>query len=286
MVHGAGNTLREWLRSPDRTLVMGILNLTPDSFSDGGRYASVEAGVARAHEMVAEGADIIDIGGESTRPGHVPVDEAEELHRVMPLLEQLLPTIGVPVSIDTTKSAVAERAIDLGAAIINDQWGLQGDPRMAAVAARFNVPVIAMHNKKGDSDYADLIKEVIEFLRRSLAIADAAGLDANLMIVDPGIGFAKTAAQNIEVLRRLAELRVLGRPILLGTSRKSTIGRLLGDAPPDERVEGTAATVALGIAAGADIVRVHDVKAMTRVVRVADALTRPRAAAISAMASA
>ncbi len=157
---------------------------------------------------------------------------------------------------------------------------------MAAVAARFDVPVIAMHNKKGGPDYTNLMKEIIEFLRQSLAIGKAAGLDANLMIVDPGIGFAKTAAQNIEVLRRLAELRVLDRPILLGTSRKSTIGRLLGDVPPDERVEGTAATVALGIAAGADIVRVHDVKPMTRVVRVADALARPRGAVISAMASA
>jgi dihydropteroate synthase len=265
-----------WLGSAvrERTLVMGILNVTPDSFSDGGRYVRPADAAARVAAMVEEGADIIDIGGESTRPGHSPVSADEEMRRVLPVLEYVAASCPVPISIDTTKPDVARRAIALGARIINDQWGLQGDPAMAEVAAENGVPVVAMHNQRGH-EYADIMTEVMAFLRRSLARADEVGLGHEHVIVDPGFGFGKTPEQNLEVLRRLGELRALERPILIGTSRKSMIGHVLPATPPAERSEGTAATVALGIAFGADIVRVHDVRAMVRVARVADAVVRP-----------
>ena len=253
---------------------MGILNVTPDSFSDGGRYANADAAIARAREMIDEGADIIDLGGESTRPGHAPVSADEELRRVVPVLERLAPDCPVPISIDTTKSGVARRAVALGASIINDQWGLQGDAAMAGVAAERAVAVVAMHNQRGTA-YGDLMTDVVAFLRRSLERADEAGLGRDRVIVDPGFGFGKTPEQNLELLRRLGELGVLERPVLIGTSRKSMIGRVLPDTPPSERLEGTAATVALGIAFGASIVRVHDVRAMVRVARMADAVVRP-----------
>ena len=252
---------------------MGILNVTPDSFSDGGRYADPAQAVAHAFAMVEEGADVIDVGGESTRPGHDPISADEELRRIVPVLEQLAPQCPVPISIDTTKAAVARRALELGARLINDQRGLQGDPGMASVAAEFNVPVIAMHNQRG-CRYDDLMADIIAYLHKSLERADESGLGREQVIVDPGFGFGKTSAQNLEVLRRLGELKTLGRPILIGTSRKSMIGAALPATAPTERLEGTAATVALGIAFGADMVRVHDVRAMTRVARMADAVVR------------
>lgn len=252
---------------------MGILNVTPDSFSDGGRFATVDAAVARAHAMVEEGADIIDVGGESTRPGHTPVSADDELQRVVPVLERLGREFPVPISIDTTKAVVARRAFELGASILNDQWGLQGDAELADVAAEAGVAVVAMHNRRGH-EYRDMLGEIIGFLETSLERADRAGIGRERVIVDPGFGFGKTPAQNLEVLARLSELTALGRPILIGTSRKSMIGHVLKDVAPGDRLEGTAATVALGIAHGADVVRVHDVRAMKRVAMVADAVVR------------
>ena len=255
---------------------MGVLNVTPDSFSDGGQFMTPDVALERARAMLAEGADIIDVGAESTRPGHAPISADEELRRLLPVLERLAPECSVPISVDTTKPAVARRAIACGASVINDQWGLQGDPEMALVAAEHEVPVIAMHNQRGRA-YDELMADIIGFLRRSLDVADRAGLGRERVIVDPGFGFGKTPEQNLEVLRRLDELAVLERPILVGTSRKSMIGRVLTETTPDDRVEGTAATVALAIAFGADIVRVHDVRAMSRVARMVDAVMRPRA---------
>lgn len=258
-----------------RTYVMGILNVTPDSFSDGGRFLDIERAVEHAKEMIAAGADIIDIGGESTRPGHTPVSADEELRRVVPVIEGIRRAVpDAVISVDTYKAAVADAAVSAGATMINDVWGLLHDPDIAGVAAKHQVPVVVMHNQEG-TVYTDLIHDIIAALRRSIRTAVAAGLPPDLVIIDPGIGFGKTAVQNLEVMQHLAELQVLGRPILLGTSRKSTIGKVLGGLPVEERVEGTAATVALGIAHGADLVRVHDVKAMKRVVTMTDAIIRP-----------
>ncbi len=258
--------------SPQATLVAGILNVTPDSFSDGGRFAAVDAAVARAHAMVAEGADWIDLGGESTRPGHAPVPLDEELRRVEPVL-QALGVPPCPLSIDTTKSAVAARALALGASIVNDQWGLQRDPAMAEVVADAGAQVIVMHNRSAVEE-GDIVHAVLRFLERSLTIAQRAGIPLERVIVDPGFGFGKTAEQNLELLRRLGELRVLGQRILIGTSRKRMIGHVLTGTTPEDRLEGTAATVALGISFGAQIVRVHDVRAMVRVARMTDAVLR------------
>lgn len=255
----------------ERTLVMGVLNVTPDSFSDGGRYTTVEAAKARALEMVEEGADIIDVGGESTRPGHTPVDAAEEMRRVLPVLEAIIPLVPVPVSIDTSKAVVAREALAVGAHIVNDQWALR-DEGMAEVVAAAGAPVILMHNQKG-TEYRDLMGDIIAYFRERVAFAVAAGIPREHIILDPGIGFGKTPEQNLEVMRRLEELNSLGFPILIGTSRKSFIGYTLG-LPVHERLEGTAATVSVGILKGADIVRVHDVKAMVRVARMTDALKR------------
>lgn len=258
-----------------RTQIMGILNTTPDSFSDGGRYDRLEAAVAHARAMITAGADIIDIGGESTRPGHQAVDAAEELRRVLPVIRAVREAApSVLISIDSYKAAVAEAALEAGADLLNDIWGLQGDPEMVRVAARHQAPIVVMHNQEGTS-YQDLIGDMLAFFRRTLTIAAEAGLPENRVIIDPGIGFGKTPLQNLEVMQRMSEFQVLGRPILLGTSRKSTIGKVLGGLPPEERVEGTAATVALGIAAGADIVRVHDVLQMKRVAVMTDAIVRP-----------
>lgn len=256
-----------------RTLIMGILNVTPDSFSDGGRYNRLDAALARAEAMVEEGADIIDVGGESTRPGSTPVTAEEELARVMPVLERLAPRLSVPLSVDTSKAAVAERALGAGAALVNDVWGLQGDPALAGVVARAGVPVVVMHNKREAVYAGDLMEEIKAFLHASTERAVAAGLPREFVIVDPGFGFGKLPEHNLEVVRRLGELAGLGLPVLLGPSRKSTIGRVL-DLPVEERLEGTAALVALGVAGGADIVRVHDVRAMSRVTRMADAVVR------------
>lgn len=259
----------------ERTYVMGILNVTPDSFSGDGlatRPDPVAAAIEQARRMVADGADILDVGGESTRPGHVPVTADEERARVVPVIvavRRALPD--VPISIDTTKRQVAEAALDAGADLVNDIGGL-GPASLASVASERGVPVVLMHNR-AEPRYRDVVAEVVEDLRAVVERAVAAGVDRGSIIVDPGIGFGKTADHNLALLRDLGELRVLGLPILLGTSRKSTLGRLL-DLPADERVEATLATTALGVASGADIVRVHDVRENMRTARVADAIVR------------
>lgn len=258
-----------------RTLVMGILNVTPDSFSDGGRFFDLEAALAHAREMVEEGADIIDIGGESTRPAtwdQEPLSAEEEIRRIRPVIEILARELQVPISVDTYKARTARAAMEAGAHIINDIWGFQREPELARVAAEYGAPVVLMHNQDG-TQYRDMMGEICSFLRKSIQIAEEAGVPPEQVIIDPGIGFGKTREQNLVVLRRLGEFRSLGKPILLGTSRKSVIGKTL-DLPPDQRVEGTAATVALGIAMGADIVRVHDVREMVRVARMTDAIVR------------
>jgi dihydropteroate synthase len=252
-----------------RVYLMGIVNVTPDSFSGDG-VPDPGAAVEQGLRMVAEGADLLDVGGESTRPGHQPVTAEVELGRVLPVVERLARESGVPVSIDTWKLPVAEAAVAAGATLINDIWGLQRSPGLAGLAAREGLGLIVMHNQEG-TEYADLMGELLASLRRSISVAEAAGLPAERVIVDPGIGFGKTAEQNLVVLRRLAELGALDRPLLVGTSRKSFIGRIL-DLPVEDRLEGTAASVAVAILRGADIVRVHDVRAMARVVKVAEAL--------------
>ena len=257
----------------ERTYVMGILNATPDSFSDGGRFNEVEAGVKHAKQMVAEGADIIDVGGESTRPGAAEVTLEDELSRVVPLIQAIRENVNVPISIDTYKAKVAEAALAAGANIVNDVWGLQREPEIAKVAARAGAPVIAMHNQKGHEYSEDIIASMIKFFKKSIQIALDAGVPKEHIILDPGIGFGKTPVQNVIVMGRLQELHVLGYPILLGTSRKSMIGKIL-DLPSDERVEGTLATNVLGVLAGMEIVRVHDVKENLRAVKVADAIVR------------
>lgn len=255
-----------------RTYIMGILNMTPDSFSDGGKYNTLEKGIERALKMIEEGADIIDVGGESTRPGYTPVDEEEEIRRVIPVIERLSKISDVIISVDTMKANVALRALEAGAHIVNDVWGLQRDPRMAEVVARYKAGVVMMHNSNV-AEYDDVVKSIIEFLKKSIEIAEKAGIERNQMIVDPGIGFGKTLEHNLEVMNRLEELKVLGLPVLLGTSRKSMIGKVL-NLDVDDRLEGTAATVAVGIVKGVDIIRVHDVKEMSRVAKMTDAMVR------------
>jgi len=253
-----------------RVYVMGIVNVTPDSFSGDG-VPDPDAAVLQGLRMVAEGADLLDVGGESTRPGHAGVSAEEEIRRVLPVVRRLGAEAGVPVSIDTSKLEVAEAAAAAGAQVVNDVWGLRRSPGIAALAARRGLALVLMHNQAGHDYAGDLVMEVSERLRESVDLALAAGVPKERVIVDPGIGFGKTAEQNLVVLRRLGELRALGQPILVGTSRKSFLGKLFGQAP-GERLEGTAASVTAAVLRGADIVRVHDVQAMTRVVRVAEAL--------------
>lgn len=259
---------------PHKTLIMGILNLTPDSFSDGGRYNSLDNALRQAERLIAGGADIIDIGAESTRPygGSEEISAEEELDRLLPILERVLKLVPAPVSVDTYKAEVAQAALQAGAHMINDVWGLQKDRAMAAVAAAHDAPVIVMHNQKGSYYEKDIMSHIREFLQQSIDIGVGAEISYDRFIIDPGIGFGKVFAQNLEVLSRLQELKSLGCPILLGTSRKRFIGEALGGAAPEERLEGTAATVALGIAGGANIVRVHDVDMMSKVARVADTI--------------
>lgn len=259
-----------------RTLVMGILNATPDSFSDGGRFAEHAAALAQAARMVAEGADIVDVGGESTRPGHAPVSAEEEASRVVPLVAELAKTCPVPISIDTYKASTAAAALRAGATIVNDVWGLTRDADLARVAADFGAPVIVMHNREAADPSIDTIADQLAFFRRSIDIALCAGVREEDVIVDPGIGFGKTFEQNLETMARLGELAVLGRPILLGTSRKSMIGRIL-DVPPAERLFGTLATNVAGILAGVAIVRVHDVREHVEAARVTDAIVKSKA---------
>ena len=270
---------RHTLTLGTKTYIMGILNTTPDSFSDGGTHITVDAAVEHAWRLVEEGADIIDIGGESTRPGCAPTPLAEEIRRVAPVIEALGEDFPVPISVDTYKSGVAEAAIAAGAHMINDISALAIDPRLGEVVAEAKVPIVLTHMKgrprdmQENPEYESVVSEVAEFLRASIARAEEYGISKENLLIDPGIGFGKTCAHNLELLRRLNELRSLGYPILLGTSRKSFIGTTLG-LPVEDRVEGTAATVALGIASGVDIVRVHDVKYMARVARMADAIVR------------
>lgn len=262
-----------------RTLVMGILNVTPDSFSDGGRFAGADAAVARARQMLEEGADIIDIGGESTRPGAEPLPADEELRRILPVIEGVRSFSSAPISVDTYKATVARSAVQAGARIINDISGLTMDPEVARVAAETGATLVVMHilgtpqTMQQQIHYGDVVDDILAFLRRQIALAEAAGVPRERLVADPGIGFGKTVAHNLEILRRLREFEALGVPVLIGTSRKGFIGKVLG-LPVDQRVEGTAATVAAAILNGAAIVRVHDVLPMVRVARMTDAIMR------------
>ncbi|MBE6075182.1 MAG: dihydropteroate synthase [Selenomonas ruminantium] len=263
----------------ERTLVMGILNVTPDSFSDGGRYNTRDAMLHHMEEMVRDGADIIDLGAESSRPGFTPMPAAEEIERLLPFLEALVAECPVPISVDTFKAETAKVAAAHGAHMLNDIWGLQyaAEPgAMAKVAADCGLPIVVMHNQAGKAYAGDIIASMQAFFRRSLALADAAGVKRENIILDPGIGFGKDVAGNLEVLRRQRELLIIGGreyPLLLGTSRKSFIGATL-DLPVEERMEATGATCVLGIERGAGIVRVHDVKPIARMVRMTDAILR------------
>ena len=278
-----GGTLRcgpHHLPLGDKTYVMGIVNVTPDSFSGDGVGGSLDAAVHQAERMVADGADILDVGGESTRPSAEEVPLEEELRRVIPVVAALAERFPVPISVDTYKSAVARGALRAGATIINDISGLRFDPAMASVAAEAGAAVVVMHiqgtprTMQQNPHYDDLMTEVCDYLQASTAIAEAAGIPREQVVLDPGFGFGKTVEHNLELLRRLRELTSYGQPVLIGTSRKSTIGKVLGGLPPEERVEGTAATVAIAIMNGADIVRVHDVKEMARVAKMTDAIVR------------
>ena len=264
----------------ERTYLMGVINVSPDSFAGDG-LGDVEAAVAQGRRFVDEGADILDVGGQSTRPGYQELTPDEETSRVVPVIERLVAELNLPVSIDTYKQPVARAALEAGAHMLNDIWGFRRDKELAELAVAFDVPAVVMHNQR-DREFHDVIDDIRAGLEASIEIAEAAGLPRGRLIIDPGFGFGWTEEQNLEVLRRLAELRALGLPMLVGTSRKSTIGAVLNGAPPDggpsgpvgERLWGTAATMALAVANGADIVRVHDVAEMRQVVRVADAVVR------------
>ncbi len=262
----------------ERTYVMGIINLSPDSFSGDG-VAGLGEAAAQAHRFVTEGADILDIGGESTRPGFEPITVDEEIERVIPVVRRLASEVAVPISVDTYKSEVARLALEAGAAMINDQWGLKEDPQLAELAAERHVPLILMSNQRDlsgrdASERDDIMTEIISSLRQSVKRAVGLGVAEENIILDPGLGFGKTWQQDLEVIRRLEELKELGRPILVGPSRKSFIGLVL-DLPVEERVEGTAAAVAVGVSRGADMARVHDVRHMARICRMSDAIIRP-----------
>ena len=260
----------------ERTLVMGILNITPDSFSDGGKYNNIDAALAQAKKLIAEGADIIDVGGESTRPGHTQISSEEEIKRVVPVIEKLSRELDIIISIDTYKYDVAEEAIKAGAHIINDIWGLQYDNgEMAELVKKYDVPIIVMHNQNDEIYKKDIMLTLREFFEKTYKISDKYEIDRNKIILDPGLGFGKNVEQNIEVLSRLNELKDMG-PILLGASKKRFIGKLLNDLPFDERVEGTVATTVIGVEKGVDIVRVHNVLENKRACLVADGIYRKR----------
>lgn len=256
----------------ERTYIMGILNVTPDSFSDGGKFNTIDTALVRVHNLIEAGADIIDIGGESTRPGYTYISEEEEIDRVVPIIKAIKSKYDVVISIDTYKSKVAEAAIKAGADIINDIWGFKKDPNMAKVASKYNVYCCLMHNKEV-KEYTEIISDMKSELLECVNIAIDAGVKKENIILDPGIGFGKTYENNIEVMNRLEELLELGYPMLLGTSRKSMIGLTL-DLPPEERVEGTVATTVIGIMKGYDFVRVHDVKENKRAAQMTDAIIR------------
>ena len=259
-----------------RTLVMGILNVTPDSFSDGGKYNNLDSAMKQAEKLILEGADIIDVGGESTRPGHIQIISEEEISRVVPIIEKISKNLDTIISIDTYKYDVAEEAIKAGANIINDIWGLQYDKgEMAELVKKSNLPIIVMHNQNDEIYSKDIMLSLREFFEKTYKIADKYGIDRDKIILDPGLGFGKNAEQNIEVLSRLNELKDMGS-ILLGASKKRFIGKLLNDLPFDERVEGTVATTVIGIEKGVDIVRVHNVLENKRACLVADGIYRKR----------
>lgn len=253
-----------------KTYIMGILNATPDSFSDGGKYNDIEQAIKHAKEMVENGADIIDIGGESTRPGYTVISEDEEIERVVPVIEAISKHVSVPISIDTYKARVAQKAVEAGAHIINDIWGAKADDKMAAVAAEYNVPIILMHNRH-DRNYSFFIRDVLYDLYESINIVKQAGVRDDQIILDPGIGFAKDLNENILMMQHLDTLTALGYPVLLGTSKKSMIGQAL-DLPVEERMEGTGATVCYGIQKGCQIMRIHDVKEISRMAKMMDVL--------------
>ncbi|WP_141266744.1 dihydropteroate synthase [Thermodesulfovibrio sp. Kuro-1] len=261
-----------------KTYIMGIINVTPDSFFDGGKYFNFQKAVDHAFRLIDEGADILDIGGESTRPGAEPVSIDEELRRVIPVIEAISKRISIPISIDTYKARVAEEAIKAGATIINDISGLRFDAEMSAIASKYKVPVIVMHIKGTPKDmqknpyYEALIPEIIEYLRDSVVIAKQAGVDENMIIIDPGIGFGKLPEHNLTIIKNLREFSNLGKPLLIGVSRKSFIGKVLNESLPEKRLEGTASAVAISVINGANIVRVHDVGFMAKVVKMADAI--------------
>ena len=260
-----------------RTLLMGVLNVTPDSFSDGGLYFNREKAIAHGLRMVEEGADLLDIGGESTRPGSKPLGLEEELRRIIPVIESLAKEIDVPISIDTYKSAVAQKAIEAGAEIINDISGLHFDPGLAQVAAKGNIPLVLMHIRgtpetmQKDVHYDSLFSEVLQYLKDSIQKAESAGLDPEQIIIDPGIGFGKTLEDNLLIIKNLSEFRVLGKPILFGTSRKTFIGKIL-NADVEDRLEGTLSSIAIGVLNGAHIIRCHDVLQAKKTIAIADAI--------------
>ncbi|MGE7930547.1 dihydropteroate synthase [Lysinibacillus xylanilyticus] len=257
------------------TFVMGILNVTPDSFSDGGKYNNVEAAVAQAKKMVAEGAKIIDVGGESTRPGYERISDEDEIARIVPVIQALVAEVPAVISVDTYKANVARAAIEAGAHIINDIWGAQAEPEIAHVAADLNVPIILMHNRDNTDYGANFWMAAKADLEKSIAIARDAGIPDSHIILDPGIGFAKATAQNIEMMQHLDDLVAMGYPVLLATSRKSMIGNVL-KLPVEERLEGTGATIVYGIEKGCHMIRVHDVKEMARATHMADILVGKR----------
>ncbi len=259
---------------------MGILNVTPDSFSDGGQYNTLQSALSQAQYMINHGADIIDIGGQSTRPGAEEISYTEEFERVIPIIKAIREQFSIPISIDTTRAKIAEKAIAAGADLINDISGGTFDPEMFNLAARVDVPIILMHmrgkpeNMQQMTNYQDLVPDILDFLGLQLQKAIACGVDSEKIIIDPGIGFAKTFEQNIQLLRRLSDFKVLGVPILIGTSRKSFIGKIINQQDPQKRVWGTAATCCSAIMSGADILRIHDVAEIYDVSRVADTIYR------------
>ena len=254
----------------ENTYIMGILNVTPDSFSDGGKYHGMDAALKRAEEMKGDGAAIIDIGGESTRPGYMPVSEEEEMERILPVIEAIKARIEIPVSVDTYRSHVAEQAILAGADMINDIWGLKADPNMANVIARYQKPCCLMHNRQ-DTVYGDFMQDILSDLRETIQLAKQAGISDDKIILDPGVGFAKTYEQNLMAIRQVERLKELGYPVLLGTSRKSVIGLTL-NLPSEERLEGTLVTTVLAAQKGCGFVRVHDVKENYRAIKMTKSL--------------
>lgn len=260
---------REFARQ-GKTYVMGILNVTPDSFSDGGKWTKRDAALRHVEEMIQDGADIIDVGGESTRPGYTQLTEEEEISRIIPIIEGIKTRFNIPVSLDTYKSKVAEAGIDAGVDMLNDIWGLKYDSKMAEVIAKSNLPCCLMHNRP-EADYENLLKDVKADLAETIRLAETAGIVKDNMILDPGVGFGKTYENNLEIIGRMEELKELGYPLLLGCSRKSVIGLTL-DLPAEERLEGTLATTVLAVTKGISFVRVHDVKENVRAIRMAEAI--------------